>query len=452
MAKPVVAIVGRPNVGKSTLFNRLIGQRLAIVEDIPGVTRDRIYAEASWRGRDFVLTDTGGILWGDQDPIRERILDQAQVAMEEADVIIMVADVRDGLTGADHDIAEFLRRARRPVLVAANKADDENWSHAAAEFHAMGFDEMFAVSAHHGRGIAELLDAVVERLPEPVEEPDYDETTVRLAVVGRPNVGKSSLVNAILGQERVIVSEVAGTTRDAVDTPFTWRDRSLVFVDTAGIRRSGKVQGSIEYYSVLRAMRAMERADVALLVIDGSEGLLDGDKRVGGYAKDARCACVIVVNKWDIAPERDTKARQSVEQEIRRQIPFLDYAPVAFTSALKGKGMDVVIDAAMVSYDNYNRRIPTGELNRLLHEWVDARPYSRKGRELKVYYGTMNRVKPPSITLFVNDPDLFHFSYRRYLTNRFRSQFGFAGTPLILNVRRAEGERDPVKKTKSNVS
>ncbi|MCC6484699.1 MAG: ribosome biogenesis GTPase Der [Armatimonadetes bacterium] len=450
MAKPVVAIVGRPNVGKSTLFNRLIGRRVAIVEDTPGVTRDRIYAEASWRGRDFVLTDTGGILWGDQDPIRERILDQAQVAMEEADVIIMVADVRDGLTGADHDIAEFLRRAKRPVLVAANKADDENWSHAAAEFHAMGFDEMFAISAHHGHGIADLLDAVAARLPDATDEPQYDDSTVRLAVVGRPNVGKSSLINAILGEERVIVSDVAGTTRDAIDTPFTWRDRNLVFVDTAGIRRSGKVQGSIEYYSVLRAMRAMERADVALLVVDGVSGLLDGDKRVGGYAKDANCACVVVVNKGDIAPDRAPRARRALEHEIRLQMPFLDYAPIAFISALRGTGLDAVIDASMVSYDNYNRRIQTGELNRLLHEWTDARPYSRKGRELKVYYGTMSRVRPPTITLFVNDPQLFHFSYRRYLLNRFRAQFGFAGTPLILNVRKAEGERGKPRKNRTN--
>ncbi len=452
MAKPVVAIVGRPNVGKSTLFNRLIGQRLAIVEDIPGVTRDRIYAEASWNGRDFILTDTGGVLWGDDDPMRERVLDQAQVAMEEADVIVMVADVRDGLTPADHDLANYLRRANRPVLVAANKADDEQWTHAAAEFHSMGFEEMFPISAHHGRGVGELLDAVVQRLPEPGEEPEYDESTVRLAVVGRPNVGKSSLINAILGEERVIVSEIAGTTRDAIDTPFTWRDRSLVFVDTAGIRRAGKVQGSIEYYSVLRAMRAMERADVALLVIDASEGLLDGDKRVGGYAKDAKCACVIVVNKWDLAEDKSPKARKELELSIREQMPFLDYAPIAFTSALRGKGTDVAIDSAMVAYDNYSRRIPTGELNRCLHDWVDARPYSRKGRELKVYYGTMSRVKPPTVTVFVNDPALCHFSYKRYLTNRLREKFGFAGTPLVLHINRAEGDKDPVKKKKEKTN
>ncbi len=452
MAKPVVAIVGRPNVGKSSLFNRLIGRRFAIVDDMPGVTRDRIYAQAEWRGREFVLTDTGGILIGDEDPLLQSIVDQAKIAMEEADVIVMVADVRDGLTGADHDLAEHLRRVRRPVLVAANKADDERLSHAAAEFHAMGFEEVFAISAHHGRGIADLLDAVVERLPEAGEEPAYDESTVRLAVVGRPNVGKSSLINAVLGEERAIVSNIPGTTRDAVDTPFQWKDRYLVFVDTAGIRRSGKVQGSIEYYSVLRAMRAMERADVALLVIDASEGLLDGDKRVGGYTCDAKCGCVIAVNKWDLAPDRSPAARREFEMAIRERMPFLSYAPVVFTSALERKGMEPVIDSAMVACDNFNRRIPTGELNRVLREWMDSRPYARKGRNLRVYYGTMTRVRPPTVTLFVNDPELVHFSYKRYITNQLREKFGFAGTPLNIIVRRAEGETNPAKKMQARPS
>jgi GTP-binding protein len=452
MAKPVVAIVGRPNVGKSSLFNRLIGRRFAIVDDMPGVTRDRIYAEAEWGGREFVLTDTGGILIGDEDPLIQSIIDQARVAMDEADVIVMVADVRDGLTGADHDLADVLRRAQRPVLVAANKADDERWSQAAAEFHSIGFEDMFPISAHHGRGIAELLDAVVERLPEAGEEPDYSDSTVRLAVVGRPNVGKSSLINAVLGQERAIVSNIPGTTRDAVDTPFQWKDRDLVFVDTAGIRRAGKVQGSVEYYSVLRAMRAMERADVALLVIDAEAGLLDGDKRVGGYTCDANCGCVIVVNKWDLVPDRSPRARREFEMAIREQMPFLSYAPVAFTSALERKGMDPVIDSAMVACDNFNRRIPTGELNRVLRDWVDRRPFSRKGRDLKVYYATMAHFRPPTVTLFVNDPELVHFSYKRYITNQLREKFGFAGTPLSLTVRRAEGETNPAKKKQTRPS
>lgn len=446
LAKPIVAIVGRPNVGKSTLFNRLIGRRLAIVEDVPGITRDRIYAEASWRDRSFVLTDTGGVLWGDEDPMRTRILSQAQVAMTEADVIVMVADVRDGLTPSDHDLAEHLRRSHKPVLVAANKADDLKWEYVAAEFHTMGFDDVFATSAHHGRGIADLLDAVVDRLPAKADEPVYDEATVRLAVVGRPNVGKSSLINAILGEERVIVSDVAGTTRDAIDSPFAWKDRSLVFVDTAGIRRAGKVQGSVEYYCVLRAMRALERSDVALLIIDASDGLTDGDKRVGGYTLDAGRACVIVVNKWDIAPDRSPAARRALEARIREQMPYMSYAPIVFTSAVRGKGMDAVIDSAMVAADNYNRRIPTGELNRLLQDAVDRRPYGRKGRDLKVYYGTMGRVRPPSLTLFVNDPALMHFSYQRYLENQLRERYGFAGTPIVIRVKRAEGDRDPGKK------
>jgi len=444
MAKPVVAIVGRPNVGKSTLFNRLIGRRVAIVEDVPGVTRDRIYAPARWRGREFVVTDTGGILWGDDDPLRSRIVEQAQMAMDEADVIILVADVEEGLTGADHYLAEHLRKSRKPVFVAANKADDAAREAAAAEFHAMGFQGMFPVSAHHGRGVADLLDAVVERLPQSDGDPSYDESTVRLAVVGRPNVGKSSLINAILGEERVIVSDIAGTTRDAIDTPFEWQGRSLVFIDTAGIKRAGKVQGSVEYYSALRAMRAMERSDVALLVIDASAGLTDGDKRVAGYTRDAGLACVVVVNKWDLAADRSMRARREMERLVREEMPFLDYAPVAFTSAVQRKGMDVVIDCAMVAYDNYTRRIPTGELNRLLREWVDTRPLTRKGRDLKVYYATMSRVRPPTVTIFVNDPALMHFSYERYLVNQLRKEFGFAGTPLVLQVRRAKGELDPV--------
>lgn len=449
MARPVVAIVGRPNVGKSTLFNRLVGKRLAIVEDTPGVTRDRIYSPASWGNRDFIITDTGGIIIGDQDPMRESILAQAQIAMTEADVVILVADVRDGLTAADHDLAEFLRRSKKPVLVAVNKADDQNWAYSAAEFHAMGFEEVYAISAHHGHGVADLLDSVLEKLPEAIPEPEYDEGTVRLAVVGRPNVGKSSLINAILGEDRVIVSDVAGTTRDAIDTPFKFQDRELVFIDTAGIRRAGKVQGSIEYYSVLRATRAMERSDVAILVMDAGQGLLDGDKRVGGYTRDAKCACVIVVNKWDLPEDRSNAHRREVENKIREAVPYLSYAPIVFASALKRKGMDAIIDSAMVAYDNFTRRIPTGQLNRSIHDWMDARPLVRKGRELKVYYATMGEVSPPTITLFVNDPELMHFSYLRYLDNQLRKTYGFAGTPVFLRVRRAEGELDPTTKSSS---
>lgn len=449
MARPVVAIVGRPNVGKSTLFNRLVGKRLAIVEDTPGVTRDRLYSPASWGNREFIITDTGGIIMGDQDPMRESILSQAQIAMTEAEVVILVADVRDGLTAADHDLADFLRRSKTPVLVAVNKADDQNWSYSAAEFHAMGFEEVYAISAHHGHGVADLLDSVIEKLPDSIPEPVYDEGTVRLAVVGRPNVGKSSLINAILGENRVIVSDVAGTTRDAIDTPFKFQDRELVFIDTAGIRRAGKVQGSIEYYSVLRATRAMERSDVAILVLDASQGLLDGDKRVGGYTRDAKCACVIVVNKWDLQEDRSSARRSEIEKKIREALPYLSYAPIVFASALRKEGMDAIIDSAMVAYDNFTRRIPTGQLNRSIHDWMDARPLVRKGRELKVYYATIGEVSPPTITLFVNDPELMHFSYLRYLDNQLRKTYGFAGTPVFLRVRRAGGELDPITKSSS---
>ncbi len=438
MDKPLVAIVGRPNTGKSTLFNRVIGRRMAIVEDTPGITRDRIYAEAEWNGREFVMIDTGGILLNEIDPLRAEVTLQAQAALEEADVVLFMVDAETGITPADKEIADKLRGAPKPVLVVANKADNERREQDALEFHALGLGEVYPISALNGRSVADVLDVVVKSFPSEEMEARYPEDAVKLAIIGRPNVGKSSLLNAILGEKRAIVSEIPGTTRDAVDTVLRRGDDTLVLIDTAGIRRAGKVQGSVEYYTVLRAVRAMERADVALIVIDGADGLRDGDKRVAGFAHEAGRACVLVVNKWDLVEEEDMRR---FSERIRKQIPFLDYAPIVFTSALEGMGVAAVIDTALDAASNHALRIQTGELNRILQEAADAHPYSRKGRDLKIRYATMSEVKPPTIIVFVNDTSLAHFSYSRYLENRIRREYSYEGTPVRLIFRQARKER-----------
>jgi len=439
MDRPIVAIVGRPNVGKSTLFNRIVGQRLAIVEDVPGITRDRLYAEAEWRGRQLVVTDTGGILFNETDPITVQVAQQAQLAMDEADVILFVVDVTEGLTSTDRTLADELRKTDVPVLLAANKVDNERQELESAEFYQLGLGEVYPVSSIHGRGLAELLDTVLERLPPITSEEIYPSGAIRLAIVGKPNVGKSSVVNAILGEERVIVSSTPGTTRDAIDTVFRRDEQELVLVDTAGIRRAGKIQGSVEYYTVLRAIRALERSDVALLVIDAAEGVTDGDKRVGGYTHQAGRGCVIVINKSDL-----TKGKISYKEYtegIRQEMPFLAYAPVVFASAKQGWGVHDAVDTAIEVAANHALRIPTGELNRIIHEAVDAHPISQKGRQLKVRYVTMPTVKPPTVVLFVNDPELVHFSYRRYLDNQIRKVYGYEGTPIRILARRSENEK-----------
>ncbi len=440
MRLPTVAIVGRPNVGKSTLFNRLVGKRVAIVEDTPGITRDRLYGETEWRGRAFQVVDTGGVLLEDSDPLITQVRIQALSAIEEADVILFMVDAVEGITPADEELADVLRTTTKPVLLVANKVDNTRREADAAEFYALGWDEVFTISSIHGHGVAEVLDRVIELLP-PATPAEEEDTTIKLAIVGRPNVGKSSLVNAILGAPRVIVSEIPGTTRDAIDTPFERDGQKMVLIDTAGIRRPGKVQGSVEYYSVLRAQKAIKRCDVALLVLDGPEGVTDGDKRVGGYAVEEGRACVVVVNKWDMMKNPTSKAlMMDFTRIFRKECPFLHFAPLVFTSALTGMGVSAVVDTALEAAEAHAHRIPTGVLNRLIHDAVDARPYSRKGKMLKVYYATMPSVKPPTVVLFVNDPDIVHFSYLRYLENQIRQQFPLEGTPIRMEVREATGK------------
>lgn len=438
MPKPTVAVVGRPNVGKSTLFNRIVGERIAIVEDTPGITRDRLYANVEWNGRAFALVDTGGIVPGGEEFMQDEIFIQARTAVQEADVIVLVTDATEGPTPVDEEIADVLRRADRPVIVAVNKTDNARRDASVPEFHALGLGDVLGVSALNGRDVADLLDEVVNLLPpEEVEEEESD--TIRVALVGRPNVGKSSILNALVGEQRAIVSNVPGTTRDAVDTEIDLGEDRYTLVDTAGIRRSGKVAGSVEYYMVLRAEKAIERADVTALVIDANEGVTDGDARVGGISNDHGRGCVIIVNKWDL-----TKAVQmhSFAQEVKERLPFLEYAPVIFVSAKTGRGIKDILPTVKVAADNHALRIPTAELNRVVRDAVDARPYTRRGRDLKVKYASEVRVKPPTIVLWVNSPDITHASYERYIINRLRDAFGFVGTPVRLILRGGRSRED----------
>ena len=444
MPKPIVAVVGRPNVGKSTLFNRLTGRRIAIVEDIPGITRDRLYADGEWNGREYTVIDTGGILMDDADPLQTQIRVQAEVAMEESDVILLMVDVEHGITTGDRDLADLLRRGTTPLFLVANKADNAARERDASEFYSLGLGELWSVSALSGRGVADLLDEVINAFPPDDGGEAEDDETVKIALIGRPNVGKSSMLNAILGEERAIVSPVAGTTRDAIDTTMEWEGHKLVLIDTAGIRRSGKIQGTVEYYSVLRAQRAVERCDVAVTVIDSEEGLLDGDKRVSGIANEAGKASVLCINKWDVGRKKEQEAEPGknpmyrVTQEMRDHMPFVAYAPVAFCSALRRTGIGAFVETALSAAENHAMRIPTGELNRLLRDAIDAHPLNDKGRSFKIRYATMASVKPPTIILFVNDPDMMHFSYKRYLENQIRKAYSFEGTPIRIFARKAD--------------
>lgn len=443
MSNALVAVVGRPNVGKSTLFNRLVGKRIAIVQDTPGITRDRLYAPMEWKGREFTVIDTGGIILNEDDPLTVQVRQQAAIAMEEADAILFVCDAADGVMPADRDLADALRSAKTPVFLVVNKADNTRQLQEAVEFYELGLGDLYTISSIHGHGIGDLLDAVVSVLPETGVE--VDDETVRLAIIGRPNVGKSSLTNAILGEERVIVSPIPGTTRDAIDTQVEWEGQKMLLIDTAGIRRAGKVQGSVEFYTVLRAKTAIERCHVGVVVVDAGMGLADGDKRVAGFANEAGRASIIVVNKWDLVdpgiaegkrPNRDLMLEFT--QKIRDEMPFLSYAPLVFTSALYNFSVSEVLETAQEAAQNHAHRIPTGELNRLLRDAVEAHPRTVTGRQLKIYYATMPRVQPPTVLMFVNDPDMMHFSYLRYLENRLRESYPLEGTPLVLRVRKAE--------------
>ncbi len=430
---PVVAIVGRPNVGKSALFNRLVQQRVAIVESEPGVTRDRIYAPCEWSGRGFTLIDTGGIELDAEEGIRELTRRQAKMAINEADLVLLVVDGREGLVPADQDVADVLRKAGpRQVIVVVNKIDDQVLQKNAYEFYALGLGEPTGVSAAHGLGVGDLLDRIVALLPAGELEP-ADETVTRVAVVGRPNVGKSSLVNAILGEERVIVSDVPGTTRDAIDVAFTQDGRRYVFIDTAGMRRKGRIERPVERYGVIRALRAVDRSDVALLVIDASEGLTEQDKKIAGYIFEAGRAAVIVINKWDLFEDKaDEKVRRFVDV-VHHGLKFMDYAPIILISALTGQRLPRVIETVDRVAEQFTKRVPTPDLNNLFRDAAAVNPPpTDRGKRLRIYYATQAGSRPPTFLLYVNDPDLLYYTYRRYLENRLREAYGFAGTPVRL--------------------
>jgi GTPase len=431
--KPVVAIVGRPNVGKSTIFNRIVGERVSIVEDIPGVTRDRIYAEAEWLTHQFNIIDTGGIEIGDE-PFLAQIRHQAEIAIDEADVIIFVTNGREGLTAADEEVAKILYRSNKPVVLAVNKIDNPNMREQIFDFYSLGFGEPFPISGSHGIGLGDLLDEVVKHFKNKTEE-EYDKDIIKFSLIGRPNVGKSSLVNAILGEERVIVSDIAGTTRDAIDTTFTYNGQDFVIIDTAGMRKKGKVYESTEKYSVLRALKAIERSDVVLVVLNGEEGIIEQDKRIAGYAHEAGKGVVIVVNKWD-AVEKDEKTMKQFEQKIRDHFLFLDYAPMVFLSAKTKKRLHTLMPNIIMASENHAKRVQTNVLNDVIMDAVAMNPTpTDKGTRLKIYYATQVAVKPPTFVIFVNDPELLHFSYERFLENRIRDAFGFEGTPIKIIAR-----------------
>ena len=439
MAKPIVAIVGRPNVGKSTLFNRIAEKRVSIVDDTPGVTRDRIYADAEWTGHEFALVDTGGIDFNETDELLPAMRNQAKLAMEEADVILFVVDGKVGITDVDQIIVSMLRTTKKPVVLAVNKVDNLKGVTDSYEFYGLGLGEPFAVSAVNALNLGDLLDAIVEALPEevPVEdEPD----TIRVAVVGRPNVGKSSLVNALLGQERVVVSNIPGTTRDAVDTYFKQDGVTFIFVDTAGMRRRGRIDAALERYSVIRSLRAIDRADVVLMLIDAVDGVTEQDKKIAGYVHESGRASVLVVNKWDLLP-KDGKTSLRYTETLRQELGFMQYAPVVFLSALTKQRVTRIPEVVKFVAEQHAMRVSTSLLNQVVRDAVGINPPpSDRGRKLKIFYATQAAVRPPTIVFFVNDQELMHFSYLRFLENKLREAFGFEGTPLKMVVRPRQQE------------
>lgn len=437
--RPVVAIVGRPNVGKSTLFNRLVGERKAIVEDIPGTTRDRLYGDAEWKNTPFLVIDTGGLEPDSTEEYPALIRDQVQVALAEADIIFFVVDILSGVTPVDAEIAEQLRRTEKPVLLLANKGDNDARQVAAVDFYELGLGDPMPISAHHDIGVRELKDKLLELLPECEIEEETD--TLRIAIIGRPNVGKSAIVNAILGEERVIESNIPGTTRDAVDTPFLHKGKQMVLVDTAGIRRPGKVAPGIEKYSVMRARDALERADVAVLVLDSSEKLAAQDLHIAGYVADAYKGLVIVLNKWDLAEEDSEEARDAKARRILARFKFAPWAPLAFASARTGLNIEGLLDLVAEVGAARSVRIPTSEVNSALREAVAAHPPASSGRKpLRLKYATQAETRPPTFIIFANDATMVHFSYQRYLENHFRKRFGFEGTAIKIEFRSTNRE------------
>ncbi|HRY13729.1 MAG TPA: ribosome biogenesis GTPase Der [Syntrophomonadaceae bacterium] len=437
MAKPVVAIVGRPNVGKSTLFNRLVGARKAIVEDIPGVTRDRLYDVTDWAGREFVIIDTGGIRFDEGDIFAREIKMQAQLAIEEADVIMLVLDTQEGITPEDEQVANLLRRSQKPVVLAANKVENFDRQMEYFEFYNLGLGDPIPVSAMHGRNINELLDAVVDKFA-PAQEYPEDAEAIKIAIVGRPNVGKSSLVNALLGEERVIVSDTPGTTRDSIDTPFEYEGNRYILIDTAGIRKKSRITEATERYSVIRSLKSVERADVVLIMLDASEGVIEQDKRIAGYVHEQGKASVIIVNKWDLI-EKDGQTMNKFDKDIREELKFLAYCPILYVSALTRKRIFKILELVDFVSDQHNRRVQTSELNQVVNEAMLLNPLpGGGGRKIKIYYAAQVHTAPPTFVFFANYPEKVHFSYLRYLDNALRKNFGFEGTPIRLIVRKRE--------------
>jgi GTP-binding protein len=435
MKRPLVAIVGRPNVGKSLLFNRLAGQRLSIVEDIPGVTRDRLYAPCEWAGRTFDLVDTGGIEPNTNSEILAFMREQANIAIDSATVILFVTDIRTGVTAADKEIANMLLRSKKPVVLAVNKADSVGTTDPAVyEFYSLGLGDPIECSAMHGHGTDVLLDACLQYFPD-INEEDEEPDRIKVAVIGKPNVGKSSLINTILGEKRVIVSDVAGTTRDAVDTEFENASGKYLFIDTAGIRRKSKVEERVEKFSVMRAQLAVERADVCLILIDAREGVTEQDTKIAGLAHEAGKASIVVVNKWDLV-DKETGTMEKMRKDIMRDLSFMSYAPVLFISALTGQRTDRLFELINFVNDQTSMRITTGMLNDVLADaQARVQPPTDKGRRLKIYYMTQTGIRPPSFVIFCNKRELFHFSYQRYIENQIRSVFGLEGTPIRMTIR-----------------
>ncbi len=435
MKRGTVAIVGRPNVGKSSIFNRLAGDRLAITDDASGITRDRLYTTCNWLDQEFALIDTGGIELKNA-PFMEEIKAQAELAIDEADLIVLVTDGRVGVTNGDQDVVNILHRSKKPIIVAANKIDDIKFMDNIYEFYNLGVDYVFAISALHGIGIGDLLDQIVALLPVKKEK-KYDDT-IEFCIIGQPNVGKSSLTNAILGTERVIVSDIAGTTRDAIDTPFTKDGKNYVVIDTAGLRKQGKVYENAEKYSALRAIKAIERSSIVLIVLDGTKEVEEQDKRIAGYAAEYNKASIIVVNKWDVV-EKDESSMKTYTEKIRKQFLFLSYAPIVYVSALKNKRIQTLFDQIKIVYENYCRRISTSVLNDIL---LDATIMNQapifNGDRLKIYYGSQTDTNPPAFVLFVNEPTYMHFSYQRYIENKLRDTFMLEGTPIKIILRKRE--------------